>query len=68
MKKAIPIVVILLALSTYVYFARIRPARELDPTVRGSGSIEVTEVVIAAKVPARISSLEVEEGDTVSAG
>lgn len=68
MKKAIPITLILLALSAYVYFARIRPAREVDPTVRGSGSIEVTEVVIAAKVPARIESIEVDEGDAVRKG
>ena len=68
MKKAIPITVLLLGLSAYVYFARIRPSREVDPTVRGTGSIEATEVLVAAKVPARIAKINVDEGDAVTAG
>jgi HlyD family secretion protein len=68
MKRAIPILILLLGLSAYVYFFRIRPAREVDPTVRGSGSIETTEVVISAKIPARVLSITVAEGDAVTAG
>ncbi len=68
MKKALPIVVALLALSLYVYFARIRPGRIYDPTVRGSGTIEATEVVVAAKIPARVLEVRVAEGDPVTSG
>lgn len=68
MKKAIPIILILLGITIYVYFARIRPSRQYDPTVRGTGTIEATEVVIAPKIPARIVSIEVGEGDSVRAG
>ena len=68
MKKIVPIVVIVLGLMLYVYFWRIRPAREYDPTVRGSGTIEATTVVVSAKIAARILTLTVAEGDKVKAG
>jgi HlyD family secretion protein len=68
MRKLIPIVVILLGVALYAYFGRIRPALEYDPVVRGSGTIEATEVLVSAKIPARIVELRVAEGDRVSAG
>jgi HlyD family secretion protein len=68
MKKAIPIIVILLGITAYVYFARIAPSRQYDPTVRGTGTIEATDVIISPKIPARIISIEVAEGDSVRAG
>ena len=68
MKKIIPILVIVVSLTVYVYFWRIKPAREYDPTVRGSGSIEATSVVVSAKLAARILTLTVAEGDPVKIG
>lgn len=68
MKKAIVIAVLVVVSSLWVYFSRIRPARSYDPTVRGSGTIEATEVVISAKVPARLLRVLVSEGDVVKAG
>ncbi|MBI5507155.1 MAG: efflux RND transporter periplasmic adaptor subunit [Deltaproteobacteria bacterium] len=68
MKKIVPILLVLFAVTAYVYFARIRPSREKDPVVRGSGTIEATTVVVAAKIPARITAIAVAEGDEVKAG
>ncbi len=68
MRRVIPLFVLLIGFATYVYFARIRPSREYDPTVRGSGTIEATEVLVAPKVAARIATLTVDEGDKVEAG
>ncbi len=68
MRRVIPLFVVLIGFATYVYFARIRPARQYDPTVRGSGTIEATEVLVAPKVAARIATLTVDEGDKVEAG
>ncbi|RJO63773.1 MAG: HlyD family efflux transporter periplasmic adaptor subunit [Myxococcales bacterium] len=68
MKKAIVLIVLLAALSVYVYFTNIVPARAYDPTVRGSGTIEATDVVIAPKLAARIREIKVDEGDVVTAG
>ncbi len=68
MKKLIPILAVLIGITAYVYFARIRPGRVFDPTVRGSGSIEALTVVVAAKIPARILTLKPAEGDHVKAG
>jgi HlyD family secretion protein len=68
MKKVIPILLVVLGLTVYVYFWRIKPAREYDPTVRGSGSIEATTVVVSAKLAARILTLAVAEGDPVKTG
>jgi HlyD family secretion protein len=68
MKKAIPIIVILLGITAYVYFARIRPSRQYDPTVRGTGTIEATDLVLSPKIPARIVSIEADEGTFVKTG
>lgn len=68
MKRIIPLVVVLLGFATYVYFSHILPARRYDPTVRGSGTIEATMVMVAPKVAARIVTLTVEEGDKVESG
>jgi HlyD family secretion protein len=68
MRRAVPLFVVLVGFAVYVYFARIRPAREYDPTVRGSGSIEATEVLVSAKIAARINTVNVDEGDQVGAG
>lgn len=68
MKKIGPILVLVLGLTLYVYFWRIRPAREYDPTVRGSGTIEATTVVVSAKLAARLLTVTVAEGDGVKQG
>jgi HlyD family secretion protein len=68
MKKAIPILVLLLGLGVYVYFYHIRPSREYDPVVRGSGTIELTEVVVSSKIAARITAVLGNEGDQVKRG
>ena len=68
MKKAIPILIVLAGLGIYVYFFHVQPTREYDPTVRGSGTIEVTDVVVSPKIPAHIESIAVREGDKVDAG
>jgi len=68
MKKLVPLIVIVLSLTLYVYFAKIRPARLYDPTVRGSGTIEATSVVISARISGRILTMIPSEGDKVKAG
>ena len=68
MKKAIVIGVLLLSLVLYVYFTEILPARSVSPTIRGSGSIEATEIMISPKVTGRIISEAVVEGDEVKQG
>lgn len=68
MRKAIVISVLLLALGAYVYFFRVRPSQIHDPTVRGSGTVEATEVVIAPRIAARIAGIAAQEGDRVQAG
>lgn len=68
MRKAIPLVVILVAATIYVYVTRIRPGRAVDPTVRATGSIEADEVVVSPKMAGRIVSMAADEGDDVRAG
>jgi HlyD family secretion protein len=68
MKKAIPLIVILLGATVYVYFTRIRPSREVDPTVRGTGSIEADELAVSPKMAGRILSILAAEGDDVKGG
>ena len=68
MRKAIPLVLILLGATAYVYFARIRPSRAVDPTVRGTGSIEADEFVVSPKMAGRILSIAADEGDDVKQG
>jgi HlyD family secretion protein len=68
MKKAIPLVVILLGATIYVYFHYVRPSRAVDPSVRGTGSIEADEARVAPKIAARITKIAADEGDSVRAG
>lgn len=68
MKRAIPLLVLLVATSLYVYFGRIVPSRRYDPVVRGFGTIEATEVVISSKLVARVLEIKVAEGDHVKSG
>lgn len=68
MKKALVVVLLLVALGIYVYVTRIVPARAVDPTLRGSGTIEATEVVVSPKVAARLLTLTAEEGSDVKEG
>lgn len=68
MKKAAPILVILIGLGTYVYLFHIQPARQFDPTVKGFGTVEAEEIVISPRIAARITSIDVEDGSGVTAG
>ena len=68
MKKAIAIGVLLVALSLLAYFLEIRPSRRPDPTVRGSGTIEATPVLVSAKIAARLLSVNARDGEQVKAG
>jgi HlyD family secretion protein len=68
MRKAIPLIVILLGATVYAYFAHIRPKREIDPTVRATGSIEANEVSVSPKMPGRIFAIAAAEGEAVRAG
>jgi HlyD family secretion protein len=68
MKKVIPIVVVLAAVSVYAYVTRIAPSRVEDKAVRGSGTVEATEVLVSPKIAARIVSIDADEGDAVEAG
>lgn len=68
MKKALAISVLLVALAVYVYFAKVLPAHTPDPALRGSGTVEATEIVVSSKIAARIVKLNVEEGEAVKAG
>jgi HlyD family secretion protein len=67
---AIPLALLLIALlggGAWYYFTQLRQA--LPPGfAAGNGRIEADEVDIATKIPARILSINVEEGDLVQAG
>ncbi len=68
MKKIVIFAFLLCAASLYVYFTRIVPARQYDPTLRGSGQIETTQVLVSGKIASRILEIAVEEGAQVEAG
>jgi len=69
-RRRVPIVgiVIVLALAAYA-ISRVRQERAANgPFIDGSGTIEATEVQIAAKIPGRVKQVLVESGNNVAVG
>jgi HlyD family secretion protein len=68
-KKRIIIVLVVVALAAFLTYRFIsgRPDRDLH-TIRVSGNIEVTDAEVSFKIPGRVVSREVSEGDSVQAG
>jgi HlyD family secretion protein len=71
MKRAIPILLILVAATGY-YFFYYKPKTENAPAnatqLKVSGNIEAHETVLSFKVPGRIARLPIEEGQWLDAG
>jgi HlyD family secretion protein len=59
--------VALLFIGGFIVLALFRPASR-DASITANGSVEATEIVLAAKVPGRLSAVSVDEGTTVSLG
>jgi HlyD family secretion protein len=57
-----------LAIAAYLGTRALQERAALRPFVEGSGTIEATEVQIAAKIPGRVSQVLVDSGQTVRAG
>lgn len=65
-KKIIPLTVLaLVVFGSVFYFEVFRKINFGGSAINASGTIEVTEVEVASKIAGRITSLPVEEGDTV---
>jgi HlyD family secretion protein len=68
-KTIIPIVVVVLILgASTIYFEFLRNNGGNPNLIQGSGTIEVTEIQLSAKVAGRIIRLPVEEGSKVAKG
>ena len=68
-KKIIPLVMAVLVITgVTLYFEVFRNISENGSSIKGSGTIEVTEVEIASKIAGRVRELPVEEGESVSSG
>ena len=68
-KKMIPLVIAIAFITGItLYFEVFRFWGENGRAVEGNGTIEVTEIEVASRIPARIIAITREEGETVSAG
>jgi HlyD family secretion protein len=68
MKRLIIAVLIAAAVGGILYYFFTRDNKAVDPVIKVSGNIETTEVDVGFKVPGRIVSLSVGEGDWVEKG
>ncbi|PKN54532.1 MAG: hemolysin D [Deltaproteobacteria bacterium HGW-Deltaproteobacteria-14] len=69
MKRVIPVFILLvIGLSVVLYLELSAQNARADRASGGSATIEGTEVDVVAKLPARITALNVREGDRVKAG
>ncbi len=69
MKRAIPVVVILVAILSVLLYLRLREQRlEAEQASGGSATVEGTQVDVIARLPARIQTISVDAGDVVKAG
>jgi len=68
-KKIIPLAIaIIIITGATLYFEVFRDLGENGNTIKGSGTIEVTEIEISSKIAGRVMALPHEEGDTVKEG
>lgn len=68
-KKIIPVVIVLLTLTgAILYFEVFRHLGEDNSKIKGSGTIEVTEIDISSKIAGRLINITKEEGDTIEKG
>jgi HlyD family secretion protein len=67
-KRLIPLVMILIAGGTLLYFYLLQNQRGEGTDIPVSGNIEVTTVDVSFKIPGKIEKLAVDEGDLVRQG
>ena len=68
-KKMIPLgIAIVFITGVTLYFEVFRYWGENGSVVQGNGTIEVTEIEVASRIPARVLAVTKEEGETVAAG
>ena len=68
-KKMIPLVIAIVFITGItLYFEVFRYWVENGSAVEGNGTIEVTEIEVSSRIPARIIAITREEGESVSAG
>ena len=68
MKRILIIVLIAILIAGLLYYFLTRNKKEGDDLIRVSGNIEATEVDVGFKIPGRIISFSIQEGDWVEKG
>ncbi len=69
MKRVIPVfVVLVVGLGVVLYLQLSKQEEEANRASRGSATIEGTEVDVVSRLPARVASITVREGERVKAG
>jgi HlyD family secretion protein len=63
---AIPVVLVLAGIAAAAYY--VYAAREQESTLTLYGNVDIREVELAFRVPGRLAAMDVDEGETVTAG
>ena len=67
-KRMVVVLAVVTLVAVFIYWFKLgRPARDPN-TIRVSGNVEVTDAQVSFKIPGRVLTREVSEGDTVRAG
>jgi HlyD family secretion protein len=68
MKKILLMIIVAVVVAGFIYYFLTRDKKEGNEFIKVSGNIETTEVNVGFKVPGRIVSLSIQEGDWVEKG
>ena len=68
MKRLVIVIFVLAAVAGALFYLFTRDKKEEDPFIKVSGNIETTEVGVGFKIPGRIVSIAVQEGDWIEKG
>ena len=68
MKKPLIAVILLIAIGTVIFFWIYRKKPQDENIIRVSGNIEITDTAVSFKLPGRVESRLVSEGDSVKEG
>lgn len=67
-RRILPIVLVIVLVGGGLWWWRNRPVAASPVALKASGTIEATEIVLAAEVTGRVTSVAAAEGDRVAAG
>jgi len=68
MKRLVIVIFVLAAVAGALFYLFTRDKKKEDPFIKVSGNIETTEVGVGFKIPGRIVSIAVQEGDWIEKG